>query len=68
MKNKSDVKIFIDILKKDSIGMIEFLIGEWLEYKFTPSIYESEEEFRKRKVRVLPLLINEKLTRYEEEY
>lgn len=48
-----------------NVENIDGLIEWWLEYKFQPNDYETEEQFNKRKEMVLPILIEEKQRRNE---
>lgn len=58
----------ISELQKKDIESLEELADWWMEYEYNGDPWESAAEYEKRKEMVVPLIINEKLKRYEQEY
>jgi hypothetical protein len=55
-------------LQGNDIESLEKLAEWWMEYEYVGDPWESALEYERRKEMVMPMIMNEKLLRYEQEY
>lgn len=55
-------------LNGNSIEDLENLAEWWLSHEYNPNMWEDVDTYNKRKDMVIPMIIEAKLNKYEEDY